>query len=259
MFITKMQKEPTPERVYALCKFAQENRMSKEELRGYLEPTYLNANPDLFDRVFSAAQELELIAISDGAVIYLAPAEGLVSFSSFRRLAAKRVFSKEDSVFFRFTSWYLSMNEDIFRYDRQGRRPSELPSGLSNVNPDDVLGWRFWAAFLGLGLLHDSFLIPNAAVRLRDALDADTSLLRNEYVEFSVFVQWLRRSCPETIGKSASDRRLCLGLSQGLRTLTVQNRLELRYTPDAGNKWNMYQMEVPGLPSSEVSEILVKG
>ena len=41
---------------------------------------------------------------------------------------------------------------------------------LAALNENAVLGWRFWAAFLGLGYLSGTMIIPNMKLRLEDIL-----------------------------------------------------------------------------------------
>ena len=41
---------------------------------------------------------------------------------------------------------------------------------LATLNENAVLGWRFWAAFLGLGYLSGTMIIPNMKLRLEDVL-----------------------------------------------------------------------------------------
>ena len=43
------------------------------------------------------------------------------------------------------------------------------------MNENAVLGWRFWAAFLGLGYLSGTMIIPNMKIRVQDVLATNFS------------------------------------------------------------------------------------
>lgn len=88
---------------------------------------------------------------------------------------------------------------------------------LSALNENAVLGWRFWAAFLGLGYLSGTMIIPNMKLRLEDIL-ATTYTEKFRYDETILaqdFMLWLSTKLPEV----EIESKLPLALSAGLRTL----------------------------------------
>jgi hypothetical protein len=118
-----------------------------------------------------------------------------------------------------------------------------------------MLGWRFWASFLGEGYLHAQLLIPNMKIRLQDVLAAhfgeffkyDKEILAKE------FLTWLQVSVPEVA--LLTEAPLVLGVSNGLRSLSECGLISLRAQMDA-QRYRLYPIE--GEDLNEFSHVTVK-
>ena len=124
---------------------------------------------------------------------------------------------------------------------------------LAALNENAVLGWRFWAAFLGLGYLSGTMIIPNMKLRLEDIL-ATTYTEKFKYNETVIaqdFILWLSTKIPEVeIGSN-----LPLALSAGLRTLHEIGLIKLETWSDSTPIMLYY---VDGDPINGFTHISVK-
>ena len=119
-----------------------------------------------------------------------------------------------------FTKWLIAQNERIFSlksWEGMAKTCGSEVKELSALNENAVLGWRFWASFLGLGYLSGTMIIPNMKLRLEDILATKYTekFNYNETVLAPDFLLWLSTKMPEVEVGS----KLPLGLSAGLRTL----------------------------------------
>lgn len=257
-----MRPEPTPERVFALCRaVALFSTKTKKDLADMMEPNWLNENPDIFNHVLSVSEELDLVRNVDGALSCKVPKDILSDISLFRKFVADKAMKNTNSTFFLLTSWYLAQNEKVFEYASNAARFAEKLDGkLQQVDESAILGWRFWASFFGIGVRHKVLLIPNLFLRLKDALEADmhhsSPLPRGKDIPFSMFYSWLKDHCPESVFSSTEKSSLCLGLSNGLRFLHDRNMIQLFHRPDAREKWKLFPMVDHEL-RSDVSEIRI--
>jgi hypothetical protein len=253
MFTQLMRVEPIPERVYALCCLVARSAMARDQLRQMLEPDWLEKQPSNFALTYEAARELDLVSEIDEKVRLNVEADVFQDFRHFRRFAAHQAFRDTNSLFFRYTAWYLNQNDRYFYYTNVDEMASKLGSEFESDKIDDIAlrGWRFWASFLGEGVLHNLFLIPNMFVRIHDALLMDKEhsnpFPRSEKVPFGQFVSWLRVNCQEAVHHLKSHD-LCLGLSSGLRMLNDRDMIHLENNPDSAENWNLYEMPTHRIP-----------
>lgn len=231
-----MRMEPTPERVLSVCRLIAHKSMTRDEVRRAMT---LGVNDDKgidqIDKSINVALgELSIIkAEADNLVLAVDP-NVLASTTAFRRYVSARVFSAKNTTFHMFTKWIISQNERIFSL-RSWEGMSATCRGevkeLSELNENSVLGWRFWAAFLGLGYLSGTMIIPNMKLRLEDVLATTyTEKFKfNETILAQDFILWLSAKISEVdIGD-----KLPLALSAGLRTLHELGFIELKTWSDS--------------------------
>ena len=145
-----------------------------------------------------------------------------------------RVFSAKDTTFHMFTKWLIAQNERIFAlksWEGMAKTCASEVKELAALNENAVLGWRFWAAFLGLGYLSGTMIIPNMKLRLEDILATTYTekFKYNETVLAQDFILWLSTKIPEVeIGSN-----LPLALSAGLRTLHEIGLIKLETWSDS--------------------------
>lgn len=217
-----MRMEPTPERVLSVCRLIAHKSMTRDEVRKAMT---LGINDkrglDQIDRsVNVAVEELSLIEARDDKLV-LSVAPGVIATpASFRRYVSDRVFSAKNTTFYMFTKWLIAQNERIFSmgtWESMAKTCGSEIKELSALSENAVLGWRFWAAFLGIGYLSGTMIIPNMKLRLQDVLATSYAekFQYNERILAQDFILWLGTKLPEV----EMGSRLPLALSAGLRTL----------------------------------------
>lgn len=238
-----MREFPTPERVFALCRFIRRNPCNREDLYQELclGSVFGDGSKDIFGYTLTVAQELELIKEIEGRYSVTDTAKELEEHISFRRYSAKIAFSRADSIYFKTTSLYIKLAEDVMKCPNWGAVAVLFNQNGMDLSDNDMLGWRFWTSFLGVGYLHQQMLIPNCYIRFLDVLEIQESLRLSEAIPIDEFMLWLETQCPE-IKESRDGNKIGLAVSNGLRTLDAQKVIELRSEPDA-YKWKMYNFE----------------
>ena len=123
---------------------------------------------------------------------------------------------------------------------------------MKNLGENTALGWRFWAAFLGLGYLSGTMLIPNMKLRIQDILATSFSdrFQYGEAILAKDFIQWLTTRLPEADLRD----RLPLAVSAGLRTLHELGLIKLESWRDSV-RVPLYRID--GDPINEFSHITV--
>lgn len=252
-----MRMEATPERVLAVCRILALKSMSHEELRKLmtLSKEDDNSQSEINQCIETARSELGLIQSKDNLLEYVGASDVIASPVHFRRYVAASVFSRKDTTFYKFSSWYLSKNEEpVLINDWEaiaGLCSSEVPD-LKHINHNAALGWRFWAAFLGLGYLNGAALLPNMKTRLQDLLATDFPKFfqYGDLILAHDFIDWLRGKLPET----AVSSPLPLAISAALRTLHELKLITLTNMRDANRVFLYY---VNGELVNEFSHITV--
>jgi len=252
-----MRMEQTPERVLAICRMAARGRLSQAELFSALNLGFnTEKEKDAIRKCFNvAANELHMVRLANNMVEIEVPESAVETPAAFRRYVASRVFKSSDTTFMMFSKWVIGKNESLFEYGKWENMAvqckTELPE-LTSLNENGVLGWRFWAAFLGLGYLSGTMLIPNMKTRIQDVLATDfgNRFKYGEAVRATDFCEWLRGQLPECeIGI-----KLPLALSAGLRTLADLGLIKLESWRDA-NRISLYPVD--GEPLNDFSHITV--
>ncbi len=252
-----MRMEPTPERVLSICRILSHESMTHEELRAAM--TLGQNGVDEIDQVNKsisvAKDELGLIDTKNNRLQYIENAEIIASPDNFRKYVASKVFLKKSSTFVMFSKWYISQNERIFslkKWEVMAKTCGSEISDLSAVNENAVLGWRFWASFLGLGYLSGTVMIPNMKTRLQDILATvfSESFEYDQSVRATDFIAWLTPKLPE----ADLSGRLPLAVSAALRTLHELGLIKLETWRDS-NKIMLYVID--GEPINDFSHITV--
>lgn len=253
-----MRMEPTPERVLSVCRLIAHKSMTRDEVRmamtlgisGERELDQINKS------ITVALEELSIIKAQDDTLVLAVDPSVIASPASFRRYVSSRVFAAKDTTFHMFTKWLISQNERIFSlksWEGLAKTCGSEVEELSAINENAVLGWRFWAAFLGLGYLSGTTIIPNMKLRLEDILATTyTEKFKfNETILAQDFVFWLSTNLPEVeIGD-----KLPLALSAGLRTLHEVGLIKLETWSDSTP---IMLYHVDGDPINSFTHISVK-
>lgn len=253
-----MRMEPTPERVLSVCRLIAHESMTRDEIRRAMTLGINDENElDQINKSINVAlEELSLIkAEADNLVLAVDPGV-IASPTAFRRYVSARVFSARDTTFYMFTKWLIAQNERIFSlksWEGMAKTCGVEVKELSTLNENAVLGWRFWAAFLGIGYLSGTMIIPNMKLRLEDIL-VTTYAERFKYSETILandFILWLGTKMPEV----EISGKLPLALSAALRTLHEVGLIKLETWSDSTPVMLYY---VDGDPINSFTHISVK-
>ena len=252
-----MRMEATPERVLAVCRMIAKQEMSETDL--YAAMT-LGQSPDKkldeVNRSLEVAKtDLGLLSDEDGILRLAVPEEIIASPVSFRRYVASKVFPRTQLTFVLFTKWVISQNERIFsleKWETLAMTARAEVAALSGMNENAGLGWRFWAAFLGIGYLNGTMILPNMTIRLQDllAMEYQKNHEFGKPIAAKDFTLWLRSKLPEVDFSDA----LPLALSAGLRTLHDLQLVHLETRPDT-ERIPLYYVDAD--PFNEFSHITV--
>lgn len=214
--------EPTPERVFAVCKLIASHSISKDDVREYMslgEPSSSNYY-EISASIAVALDELGILKSKDNILMLDVPESILKTPTEFRQYVSSKVFRQENSTFVRFSKWYIAQNERVFLLDTweiKANTAKNEVDDLAGLNENAALGWRFWAAFLGLGYLNGTSLIPNMKTRIQDAitLSFSKSFQYDEPIQAKDFMDWIASAIPEV----ELTTPLPMAISAGLRTL----------------------------------------
>ena len=240
-----MRMEPTPERVLAVCRLASQRRMSRDQLKEYLTLGQLgDKEVDTVNRALTVAlDELHLVQEKNSVITYVGPDGALKSGKSFRQCASAVIFGAKDSTFVLFSKWLINKNEELFslnNWETIAATCSKEESELARIDENAVLGWRFWATFLGLGYLSGTMFLPNMKVRLQDLLETSfpQKFPYDEGIRAEEFITWLTPKMPEV----DFERTLPLALSSAFRTLQELGLIQLETWQDS-KRVNLYHVD----------------
>ena len=106
--------------------------------------------------------------------------------------------------------------------------------------------------YLGFAYQYNKTLIPNMKIRLEDALER---VPQNTKMTCTQFVAWIKENLPEA-AVACTDASLPLAISNGLRILNNEKKIELISTRDAV-RTSLYPLN--GVEFNDFSEIVIRG
>ena len=242
-----MRMEPTPERVYSICRLVHQEAMSKENLRELVslgKSESSSSSASIINYALDVAEkDLGIIQLKDGKYSLAADSKFLQSPKSFRQYVASKAFLDPQSTFLMFTKWYIAKNEKVFslgNWEVLSKTSEREVAQLNGIDENAALGWRFWAAFLGLGYLNDTTLIPNMKTRIQDILETSFSqrFQFDEQIRAMDFISWISKLLPEC----NFEGELPLAFSSGIRTLNDLGLVHLELKKDT-DKLSLYKVD----------------
>jgi hypothetical protein len=250
-----MKPGPTPERVYAVIKIAEMLNTTKSEIVKAAMLYDPSDNTADIKKSIDVAIELGVLKEEEQKLKCSFSKEQLLNITSFRRSISNIIFSRSNSTFCRVTSWYIANDDKLSNIDNWDTLAAQaVTSGINSINDQDILGWRFWVSFLGIGYMHNKTIIPNMFVRMSDLL-ATSSFENGKRIPSSQFLEWLFTNAPECKPKKAEDN-LSLTVSNALRSLHDLNYIVLENQRDAQNS-KLYNIDAH--PINMFSHIILKG
>ena len=247
-----MRPGPTPERVFAICRLLDNQSYNRTDLYKLIQLSEESTPEESISHSIEAAKELGLIKEDNNKLILNIDTQALDSAQTFRKTIAPLIFSRSSSTFFKLTEWFISNSDKVLELSKFDEYAAEASrSGLTSITENDVLGWRFWMRFLGHAYYYNRTLIPNMKIRLEDAM---TTIPVGSQMTCTQFVTWLKVSIPEA-ASSCSNAKLPLAVSNGLRVLDNEGKINLLSTKDA-IRTALYPLK--GVAINDFSDIVFK-
>ncbi len=259
MFKQKMVTTAIPERVYVLCKNVYGSRnhvIKRDDLRSMMEPDYVNNSSSYFGEYCQAAVELGLVTISDGNVSLAVDGSVVETIDSMRCFANSRLKNLATGQFYQVTRAFFNMGPEALlenkRISDSGWKSVFLKNYGIEIDTQSLLAWRFWFSFLGFGVMHGMFPIPNPSIFLRDCIKNSTIEVGRRY-SVSNFVDVLRPDLD--IVFEVDNRSINYGVSCGLRTLHDTGVIKMEHILDQ-DTWSLHPMDVHSI-SRTITNITV--
>lgn len=261
MFVGNMVTEAIPARVFALYKIVESKKgISRRELQNLMEPPGIcKGSSSYFSAVLRAAEELKLIEKKDNEVNLLDEKKQLKTIEDFRKYVISILPDFKDGQFWKCSNIVVNMNEKIFEY--KSISDSEMLNYLSNqtgetIKDQMIRGWRFWAQFLGFGVINDMAFLPNAYVYAKDVVALMGLEKKTEY-PISDFMTRFMQYGQILLPQATSNRDLNIAVSSALRELHDNGEIELKFGSDQEMKWLLYPSKE--LFNQPVSSVVFKG
>ena len=260
-----MRPASTPERVLAICRlieYGNDSYITQDLYKLCALNEQAKSTEEICDYIW-AAIELGFIEKSgdknklNSGDKYKLKINGkdLESPISFRKAVSSAAFLNRESTFFRLTSWYIKHTDEIKwinSFKSFAMAAAKAKDGVSSINENGVLGWRFWIRWLGIAYQYKGTLIPNMQTRLEDAFELG-KVPRGTRMTCSQFVSWLKANVPEA-AEACTEQSLPLAISNGLRVLNSEKKIELISTMDSVHTSLSY---IDGAELNDFSEIVI--
>lgn len=243
MFQNKMVTPAIPERVYTLCKIVEKKAISSAEVKERMEPSYLNQKTSYYNDYRTAAEELQLITITDNVLSLGVDSSVLKSMDTMRLYINGQLDKFREGQFYKVTKAYYDMGENILHGEQNVANMASIMTLKTGVSVDsmEMRAWRFWAAYLGFGYLQDMFVIPNADTFLKDIIkQADFD--KNKRYSIVSFLEKIRPYADIIIDSSKESKTFNFGVSNGLRTLQDAGFIKMEHIMDQEDTWNLYHI-----------------
>lgn len=251
MFREKMKTPAIPERVYTLCKIVEKKPLTVQELKNKMEPDYLQQSTSYFADYREAAEELGLISVTDQNVELAASPSAVRSMADMRRYVNGRLEEFADGQFYRVTKAYYARGANVLHGEQNvaSLAPAlEQELGVS-LDAKAMRAWRFWIAYLGLGYLHDMFIVPNVADFLHDLISC-ADFEKNRTYSFGEFIEKILPRAGIVMDADPSNRQLSYGVSNGLRTLHDAGVIRMAHILDQEDIWSLYPLKAHAIETT---------
>lgn len=233
-----------PERVYTLCKIVEKKAMSTSEVKEKMEPSYLNQKSSYYNDYRNAAEELQLITVTDNVLSVAVDASVLKNMDTMRSYINGQLNQFREGQFYKVTKAYFDMGEEILHGEQNVANMASLMTLKTGISVDSMAmrAWRFWASYLGFGYLQDMFVIPNADTFLQDII-SKAEFEKNKRYSIAGFLEKLRPYSDIIIDSSNGIKKFSFGVSNGLRTLQDAGAIRMEYILDQEDTWNLHHVD----------------
>ncbi len=259
MFREKMVTPAIPERVFTLCKIVEKRAISSSDLKAKMEPDYLKQTSSYYSDYRTAAEELQLITVSDNMISLAVDTSVIKTTASMRRYINGILSEFQNGQFYQVTKAYFEMDSNVLNGEKSLVALAPIMSKQLN-RPVDAMAmraWRFWVSYLGFGYLQDMFFIPNAAKFLEDIISM-AGIEKGHRYSFGDFMAKIQPYSNIIISHDPSNRQLNYGVSNGLRTLHDAGIIKLEHILDQEDIWNLYPLKAHPISGTVTNITLCK-
>lgn len=244
MFQNKMVTTAIPERIYTLCKVVEKKAMATSEVKEKMEPAYLNQKSSYYNDYRNAAEELQLITITDNVLSLGVDTSVLKSMDTMRFYINGQLNQFREGQFYKVTKAYYDMGESILHGEQNVANMAMMMEQKTGIPVDSMAmrAWRFWAAYLGFGYLQGMFVIPNADTFLQDVIKR-AGFDKNRRYSIAEFLEKLRPHADIIIDPADGSKTFNFGVSNGLRTLQDAGYISMEHIMDQEDTWNLYHID----------------
>ena len=244
MFQNKMVTPAIPERVYTLCKVVEKKAMATSEVKDKMEPSYLNQTTSYYNDYRNAAEELQLITITDNVLSLAVDASVIKNMDTMRYYINGQLDRFREGQFYKVTKAYFAMGESILHGEQNVANMASAMTLKAGIQVDSMAmrAWRFWASYLGFGYLQDMFVIPNADVFLQDIIQR-AHFDKNQRYSVAEFLNKIRPYSDIIINPADGSKTFSFGVSNGLRTLQDAGYIKMEHIMDQEDTWNLYHID----------------
>jgi hypothetical protein len=232
---------PTPERVFTIVQMLRKKSMTRGQLHEevIISPER-HHDPSILNQTLNVALELGLIDDRNGAISLTPDATKIATIDDFRRSTSNMVLQRTDGKFFKIATAYLQDADEYMGISDWSTIVAKISRnhGISLVH-DEMLAFRFWAPFFGLGYLHLNTIIPNCYRRIMDLCHTDGLLGSKKDFSIADFMGWLENRSSE-MKAGREGLRIGLAVSQGLLVMEDLKHVSLEERPDSPVKWLMH-------------------
>lgn len=252
----KLRKETTPKRVFSVLKLVKlyNGKIKKEDVYNLIQPLKIVEKQDEVKRVVKFSIEENFIKENiDGKLELVIDKEILNSIKSFRSFCSENIFKnmQEESLFFNITSEILS--KDLTFYEVKSFE--NIANYLENkeVYKEFILGWRYWAEFIGFGKVLNSQFLINPYERIMERIINNIQYNENNY-KINKFISIIKEECPE-FKRTINNNEIGLSLTVALRTLEAIGVIKIHNIKDSTEVWRLYYSAIDKLEVTDI-EIL---
>ena len=245
----KITTEAIPERVFCLYRIVNKDKeMSKKDLKNKMIPDDLDEGKDsnYFKYSLVVAEELKLVREEGNSVFINSQINNMENIQDFRKYVNSILIQQySDGPFSRVTKDIFDANRKVLKYNTV----SEMANLVKNVETQagTMNGWRFWASFLGFGLLglnkkDNTSFIPNCYQFIVDILPL-TELKKGTLYTIDEFVLAITPYAQLVLGQSL-EKRFNFGMSNALRTMHNNEIIKLEFYNDQDSEWMLDRLDI---------------
>ena len=125
------------------------NCNSSSEVKEKMEPSYLNQKSSYYNDYRNAAEELQLITVTDNVLSVAVDASVLKNMDTMRSYINGQQNQFREGQFYKVTKAYFDMGEEILHGEQNVANMASLMTLKTGISVDSMAmcAWRFWASY----------------------------------------------------------------------------------------------------------------